>query len=110
VTTISTICRPIRRNRRSQVERLRSMSRSMGSSVAGRESAAEAPISTAVDRKESCDPIRNSSGGCHRSTRIAASANELVASDRLPIAMPRHASQMSSVARTTGVSARTSVM
>ena len=86
------------------------MSRSMGSSVSARGSAAEAPISTAVDRNESCEPIRNSSGGCQRSTRIAASAKELVASDRLPIAAPRHVSQMSSVARTTGVSARTSAM
>jgi len=86
------------------------MSRSMGSSGSVRGRAAEAPISTAVDRNESCEPTRNSSGGCQRSTRIAAKANELAASDRLPIAAPRQASQINSVARTTGVSARTSAM
>jgi len=67
-------------------------------------------MSTAVDRKDSCDPIRRTSGGCQRSTRIAAAARELDPSDRRPIAAPKQASQTSSVARTTGVSALTSVM
>ena len=86
------------------------MSRSMGSSVSVRGRAADAPIRTAVDKNESCEPIRKSSGGCQRSTRIAANANELAANDRLPSAAPRHVSQISSVARRTGVSARTTTM
>jgi len=102
--------RAIRRSRRSQGERLRSMSRSIGSTQAGRHTAADAATSTAVDRNDSCVPVRKSSCGCQASTRPPASANELAAGAGRPTAAPRQASHTSSVARTTGVSAPTSVM
>ena len=52
--------------------------------------------------------MRNTSGGCQASTRIAAAASDVIACGRLPIAAARQAIQTSSVARTTGVSGLTS--
>ncbi len=72
--------------------------------------AAATPTSTAVERNESCAPALNTSAGRQTSTTIAAAASALIAGDRRETAAARQASQTTNVARSTGVSARTSTI
>jgi hypothetical protein len=65
------------------------------------------PMSTAVDRNESCAPTLAISAGRQMSRMSAANARALSPGERRPIPAAAAASQTTSVARTTGVSART---
>ncbi len=60
-------------------------------------------INTAVARKESCAPARNSSAGCQMSTATSAAARAVIPWARRPVPAARQASQTTIVARTTGV-------
>lgn len=99
------------RSHRSHGGRLRSMSRAIGSTgCRSRANARASPISTAVETNDSWAPAESTSAGRITSTTRAATASALIAGERRPPAAARHDNQTRSVARSTGVSARTSSM